>query len=509
MNSAPAVRYAPGWGARIRRPGPAMRRWRREPAPAILLAAMAGALAGALAVEAPVPARTAAGLAVMGSYFLVAIRTRKLALALVVVWLIFMGLVRRALIPFLGWPGLDPLLLLGPVCAVILWITSRQRGARTLLATLILLQLALVAAQVFNPLVEDVVSGILATLFWVGPLLWFFVGRTLTPSQLERVFGVVTIALVPVVAHGLIQSFGVFFPLEFTWVGVSGFGEAIFMQNFRIRPFSTLTSPQEYGFFLSFGAAVLWSRILTERRRRVPRLLLLAPTVVALFLQASRGIFLFFALMLIVTMLLWTRASATRLIGLSSVAFLVVVATFHTARPGQSPPTRLDPGTSSLETLARHQIAGFSNPQSSTLPVHAELIAEAFRAALERPFGSGLSEGTIARTKIGDERMPGPENDIATVFLALGIPAGLLFLGFIAAAFREALRRLRTHPGALSLGTVGILIAFLTQWWTGAMYTASALLWLVLGGLAGAGHPRASHPGRYEPLKSEEGRRGT
>lgn len=447
----------------------------------LVAAAGAGAVVGVAASAAPLVARGMAGASVLAVYVLIALRHRMVALGLVVSWLAFLGLIRRALIPVLGWPDFDPLLLLAPACAVVLWITARRRVQASGMSALAVVLFLIVFAQVLNPFNEDLFSAVLATLFWAVPLVWFFVGRTLARTHVEKLLHLVTVLLVPVIAHGLMQSFGIFLPFEYTWIGLSGFGDAIFLEGFRIRPFSTLVSPQEYGYVLSFGLMVVWARLLYSEGRRARLGALFFTGVIALFLQASRGIFLFFVVALIVSASARLRRRGGRMVLWSGLGLVVLAASIGAP---SGAPKAVAPGTSSIGTLAQRQINGFIAPESSTLPLHRELVIEAFATSVRKPLGVGLAEGSIAEQKGRGDSSTNPENDIATVFLSLGMPGGILFVAFIWAGLARAASAHRRRPDAVTLAMLGVLVAYLTQWWSGQMYAASALLWLVLGAVS-------------------------
>ena len=456
---------------------------RRVEAGWIAAAACLGVVVGVAATAAPIAARGLAGVSVMIAYLVIALRDRDLGIGLALGFLMYLGLIRRALIPFIGWPAFVPLLLLGPACAAILIVTARRRPRATGMSAVGLVLGMIVLVQVLNPTNTDLFSALLATLFWLGPLLWFFVGRTMNDARLERSMRVVTIALVPIIVHGLLQSFGTFLPFEYTWVGVSGFGDAIFLDGFKIRPFSTLVSPQEYGYVLSFGLQVIWARLLLGDGKRGRLGGLFAVGTAALFLQASRGIFLFFVIASMVTAVARMRTIGARMVTISALVIIVAAGAMQASGSGL-PSTGSGGGSSSAVSLARHQVNGFLAPQESTLPLHAELVAGAFATAAERPLGVGLSEGSIAEQKARGDSSANPENDIATVFLSLGVPGGVIFLAFMVMGIARAARRFRRARTAMSLAALGVTVAFITQWWSGQMYAASALLWLILGWLA-------------------------
>jgi O-antigen ligase len=141
-------------------------------------------------------------------------------------------------------------------------------------------------------------------------------------------------------------------------------------------------------------------------------------------------------------------------------------------------------GGTRISNLAHHTISGLTNPQASTLPEHERRIGEALQSAWDHPFGRGLGQQTLGLQKQTGKLVAGVDNDIAAAFEILGFPAGVLFLAFMVAAFGQAFRKYIRRPSSTSLFVVGILVTFLTGWWVGQMYSASMLLWLVLGTLS-------------------------
>lgn len=482
---------APGSLRRPARTGPSLVRTTRGlVAPWPVIAMGSAAIVGMASVKMPLAARFLAGGSVLLALFMLCLRDRDIPLTGVFVWLALLGFVRRLAIPLIGYPEFDPLLLLGPAAAVMLWLTGVRNGERrerTTLSSLAFILFVIAFAQAFNPAGGS--SGPLALLFWVGPLLWFFVGRTITRAQLERVLRVGMGMLVPVVALGLYQTFVGLLPFEYTWVGVSGFGASIFIEGFRVRPFSTLVSPQEYGYFLAFGLIVIWCSILTSPQRRGAKSVLFALALFALFMQGSRTVFLFFSLGMVIVTTLRARSIPLALVMLSFAGAVFVMGAQRVASGPSGPATVAHESASTASVLAKHQIAGFTDPASSTLPLHLSMIAQGFEEAFSSPLGHGLGSQTIAVKKTESEGRS-TENDVASTFHALGLFGGFAFVLFIGACFVEAARRFRRDPSFATLATCGLLVTFVTQWWAGQLYAASSYFWLVLGTLAA---PLAAH----------------
>ena len=96
------------------------------------------------------------------------------------VYLALIGGVRRWLIPLVGYSGNDPLLLVVPAVLVARAMTLRkQKGVHhsSRLTTMTLWLLGLMLLQACNPLQGAIGVGLGGIVFYVIPMLWFFVGR--------------------------------------------------------------------------------------------------------------------------------------------------------------------------------------------------------------------------------------------------------------------------------------------------------------------------------------------
>ena len=456
----------------------------RGPQGLVLAAFLAVAAAGATQVTEV--ARLSIGLIGLFVFILISISDRDLALKSIVVWLVFLGFIRRFLIPFAGWSPQDPLLLVSPAVAVLLLITGRRLGTppRTLTASIAMFLGLWSGVQVLNPFEPSLGVAAQASLFYVAPVLWFFVGRTMTKRQHDMVLDVVFWAAIPVIFHGLYQSFVGLLPFEYSWLGVSDIGPAVFLPGFVIRPFSTLVSPQEYGIFLAMALAVVYGRVLVQRSHRAWLLAYFVVGLTALFLQASRTTFLFFILMVGIMTVVRLR-SLPILIATVAVGVAVILYSFANpvARPdeveGEEPAGGANPAT-----LMAHQLSGLTNPSNSTAPLHLELILEGLEEGLSNPLGVGASRGTIASARFATEEFRSAENDIANITAALGVPAGLALLLFMATGLGGARRLFRSTGDVRYLIWLGFGVACFFNWYNGGLYTVTMLLWLSIGGVS-------------------------
>lgn len=454
----------------------------RAPRSAFVLAGLV--MAAAVATQATEVARLFIGVIGLFVIVLITVSDRDLALKLITIWLIFLGLIRRALIPFAGWSTRDPLLLVSPAVAIVLLITGRRLGTppRTMLSSLALFLLLWSGVQVLNPAEPDLAVAAQATLFYVTPPLWFFVGRTMTLEQHDRILNVVFWCMVPVIIHGLYQSFFRLLPFEYTWVGVSDIGPAIFLPGFVIRPFSSLTSPQEYGVFLSLGIAVIYSRILHGIGPRRWLILFMMASFLALFLQASRTTLLLCLLAVGVVTVTRIRSFA---VTIATVGVAVAVVLFAFANPVERAPTdETEQGGADVGTLINHQLTGLTNPEASTAPLHIELTLQGLEEGIENPLGVGVSRGTLAVARFSVANYRSAENDVGNSLAALGVLGGLALVLFIVGGIAGARRLYRSENHVRYLIWLGFGVASIFNWLNGGLYTTTMLLWLGMGGVA-------------------------
>jgi hypothetical protein len=459
----------------------------------VVVAGLVG-ISGVLASQAGFAARAAVGLLGLVIFVFVAASNRRLALVSAITWLIFLGFVRRLLIPFVGWSPHDPLLLVSPATAAVLLLVSMRRSApprltpMSAIATVLLL---LSLAEVLNPNETSFTVSLQALLFYVTPLLWFFVGQRLTLDEHSAVTDVMLWASVPVLALGYYHSFVGLLPFEYHWLGVSGQSAAIFLPGFKIRPFSTFSSPQEYGYFLAFVLPVVLG-------------VLFAATAFGLILQSSRTVFIFLLLAVFAMTIVRVRSLPTVLLGIALAASVGLLAVHTQSSPTQAPPSDASQAAaahrSSASNLISHEFAGLSHPGQGTGPLHITLIAHGFEQGFHDPFGLGISHGTIASLKAGtpaaaagagavsqESEQQSAENDLANFTAAAGIPGGVALGLFILAGLAGALRLYNRRPGPVALAWLGMGIVALTQWLAGGLYATSTIFFVALGGISALG----------------------
>lgn len=459
---------------------------------AVALAVVAGSVAVVGSIGAD-PARALVGGLTLLVLFVVSLQSRALAVSGLVGWLVVLGFTRRFLIPFSGWSDADPLLLVGPAGAVLLLLTARGEAPppRAAIASLALFNVLWTLASVLNPNERDLVAAAQSLLFFVAPYLWIFVGRRLTSDEHDRVLRVLCAMGVAVVALGLYQTFVGLLPFEYTWLSVANVDPAlIYVRGFNIRPFSTLTSPQEYGLVLGFIGLTVWARILLRAGRRWMLWTALGVLTVTTFYQGSRGIFLSFTAVAILLTMVRRRGSPLPFIVATFLVFgsYVISQGFDLEVDAQSERERERASTATA--LFRHQLEGLLNPSDTTAGLHVDIYLRGFTEGLQNPVGLGptryafASDGSTALVGPDGQRLLSPENQLSVTISSLGIPPAVALLSINVIGVVAAVALYRREPTPRHLAWIGILLMAGEQSLNGRLYLASTIAALVLGGVA-------------------------
>jgi len=411
--------------------------------------------------------------------FAVGLRSPRLLLYALLIWLSALGMLRR-LVTTLGSAGQlgDPLLLVAPAAWVLLAAVAVSRGAlrqRTALATTVLVLTGLLSVSAINPLQGGFTIGLAGLLLVVPPMLAFWVGRSLVDDGvLRKVIVLVAWLALPAAAYGLVQTFAGFPSWDARWVLENGY--AALNVGGTIRAFSSFASSAEYAGFLAIGV-ITWLALGRNTRRLPFALVAVALLGTALWLESARGI------LVLTVAAVWLLFAARR--GLSLRWALLGGVALLVALPwmvGNVAPAQFAPGA--VGNLIAHQTQGLSDPfgQQSTLLTHINMVVDGIQQAIVNPLGSGVGVVTSAAEKyggvgVGTEADPG---NAAVAAGALGLVAYLLLvLRALPLAYRVAARR----RDVLGLAALGILCVTFLQWLNGAQYAVAPLPWLMLGWL--------------------------
>jgi len=440
----------------------------------------------------------------------------RVAIVVTFIFLTVLGDFRRALVPLTGWPSEDPLLLVGPAVAILLVgcvVAVQQLRLSTHLSRWILLLMLLMALQVVNPGQGSLFVGMAGALFYVVPLLWFWIGRSYaTPQSVAFLLYRVVVPLAVLAALlGVYQAFFGLLPFQQHWA--DRFGYAALNVGGYIRPISFFTSAAEYAFFVIVALVLLWASWLKRARgSRIGGLVLIPLLALALFLISSRGVVV---MGLFTAALLWAVQARSptvwfvRLVLGSALGVAVLVLVL--------PHLQSVYPTGRVGALVAHQASGFLdplNPEVSTLREHVSIFLGGFAEGLAHPLGQGLGVTTLATYKYGSTastvtmESTSTEVDLSNVFVSLGVVGGAVYIVIVALALLSALRYWHVSRTLVALAILGMLVVQSGQWLTGSHYALSALTWFCIGALDKFQESRRSgDENRYRNTQGNQGRR--
>jgi len=393
--------------------------------------------------------------------------------AMVFVYLAFVGHLRRALIPFAGWPQTDALLLLGSACGVLLFGYVLLRGfvrLDTNLAKWIAAFLGIMVVQIFNPRQGGLMVGVAGALFYIVPMLWFWCGRAMaTPNFVMKLFHWCVVPIGVIAAgHGIFQAFVGYLPYEKTWIALYGYS-ALYVTADAIRTFSIFPSTAEYAAYLCMTVAVIVAGVFN---RRILWAVILPVILLALFVLGSRGP------MVVVTMLpalLWAAQGRSRTVWLPRLALAVFV--FVSGLLWTLSQAKNIQWSERVQPLVSHQVEGLHNANESTAPAHFTMIGEGLLKGFSDPLGSGLGATTM-RGSAGST-----ETDWANMFVSVGAIGGLLYTIIIIKVIALAARFWGATRTPVALVIAAVLASQLLQWLNGAHYSVAPIVWFTIGAL--------------------------
>jgi hypothetical protein len=413
------------------------------------------------------------------------VRSPTTGLALTLGFMAVQGDFRRYTGYFEGYPSSDALLLVGPATAFFLCCLTFLNGRRVPgsggLSLTVLLLAALMTAQIFNPAQGGLVVGLGGALFYLVPLLWFWIGRVYGDRAAVELL--LRRVIVPVGAAaavlGLWQSLRGLLPFEAAWVQATNAYvvsyNAVFIAEDVVRAFGFFNSGAEYTRYLLLASVVIVALWLIDRSRWIWALPAL---LVAIFLASSRGPVVFLVLTSVV---LWAVLGRHRGVWLPRlvVAGLVGFSVLAVVLLGLKA-TNL---SNRVNVLVSHQVEGLLDPtntEKSTAVGHLALTAQGVLEGFTSPAGRGLGATTLAGSKFGTG-VYSAEMDFANVFYSLGVIGGFLYLTVVALAIARALAIWNRRRTSVELAMLGALICTLTAWMIGGEYSIAATVWFIVG----------------------------
>ena len=397
------------------------------------------------------------------------------------VYLTLLGDIRRWILPFDAWSGADPLLVVGPVTAIVLWAVAFNSGRvdfDTSLSRWILLLMGIMILQIFNPIQGGLMVGMTGAMFLLVPLLWYWVGKSFGSEALLRAFFfrlVVPLACIAALLGFYQVTFG--YPeYQLEWYRVGGYS-ALGPSEEYLRPLSVFPNITEYAKYLGYGILVLLVPLL-----RGQWVWLSAPTIIglflALFLTGTRGPVL---LLIMSGAVLWTilGRSVRTWVPRLAVALLIGVCgmVYGLSQVGQ-----IEGGSRAHFNVQRQAGLIPEGGTSGPIAIHLNLVRIAGVRTLQQPLGHGLGYVTLAASRFGDGGFSS-EKDFTDMFIALGVPGGIVYLivqGYTTLLAIAYWRRTRSTVGLI---VTGILLFSVFSWLRPGQYVATPLVWFCIGSL--------------------------
>ena len=411
------------------------------------------------------------------------------AIGILPVWMMVMGLVRR-ITPGHGnstFSG-DPVLIIGPMALMILWllvVSSREGGPMSTLARWVMFFDIVAVMEAFNPSQGSLLTGIGGLLFLFIPTTAFWIGRRFADELLiMRIIWTVAILGLVAAVYGLFQQFSGFPSWDQNYIHSHAY-TALQVGNGVTRAFGTFSSGQEYAVFLSV-ATVAWLALL-YRSTRWPVLLHLVGlgfVVTALWYESQRTSVFLTVLAIGVMGAARLRLRPINVMGAGAASIVLLIVLAGALGGGGGGSSALQGNSSTGGTLNHHQISGITNPtgKNSSLNGHIKTTRIGIKAAFFHPFGRGVGSVTLAASRFTkNNKSHGTEFDPGNMGVALGLPGLIIYLCILVFALQTAYRLAVRRRDGIGLFVIGILAATLFQWFNGDLYSVCWLIWLFLG----------------------------
>jgi len=397
----------------------------------------------------------------------------RLAIVVTFIYLAIMGDLRRYLVTNAGVTTNDPMLLVGPVVLVLLLLTALLKGQisfRSEISKPLLLLVILMCLEILNPLQGGVYIGIAGALFFLVPVLWFWVGQAFGSSEfLQKVLKRVVVPIaVAASLLGLTQAFFGFLHYEARWFHLMT--ESSIHPD--IRPFSFFCSWGEYPFYVATGLLVVLVPLFQGRIRISA---VFAPLfILALLIQSVREpIFESILALAVLWSVIGARSRAAMggrlVVGLLVGGGLLVVAM-----------TQLKEVDAPDEVKAQidHTTDGVLEIQNSSAGGHVDMIGAGMVLGITNPIGYGLGYPSVQAAGGYSS-----EIDFSDVFVACGVGGGVLNLYIMFIVIRTVIRFWRGQRDPFALYVLAILMLELGHWTAGGLYAVSPLTWFAIGSL--------------------------
>jgi hypothetical protein len=406
----------------------------------------------------------------------------KTAIGATFIFLPLMGDLRRLLIQEAVGSN-DPVLLVGPILAIALASLAYSQGRlnrQSRLSKAILILMGIMVLQIFNPIQGGLMVGVGGAMFYLIPLLWYWIGQSWGSAEfVETVaFRVIIPVAIAAAIFGLKQAFTGFYPFQLEALHRQFSGSLVIGAN--LRPMAFFISTAEFVVYLAIALVMGVACLFAGRLR----LILLSVPLIAfsLFMAGCRGPVVG---SVATSILLWalpskTIASAVVRLALAGVCIGGgMIWTLHQVDNAN------DIVTDDASRLIRHQTGGLLNPadeKKSTAGIHSGLFLNGVMAGFYSPLGHGLGSTTNAAGKFGGAASSS-ETDIGDIFLSLGLIGGMVYLYILYLGYSGSARLARATATPASLIIFATLVVCFAWWLRGGAYSTVAIVWFLVGSL--------------------------
>jgi len=108
-------------------------------------------------------------------------------------------------------------------------------------------------------------------------------------------------------------------------------------------------------------------------------------------------------------------------------------------------------------------------------------LTNAIKTGIQHPLGEGDAATNLASSRLSGAGTIVTDNDLADVFVSLGLLGGATYLVVIVLIFRRVFSAYARRRDTLLLIIGGLLVANLEHWLQGGYYAVAPLFWFVVG----------------------------
>lgn len=417
---------------------------------------------------------------------LLAVYDKQSAALWTLVYLILLGDIRRIVAAIAAPSTFDPLLLIAPaVTSVLVFPLLFGLKLREPLSKVVLGLLLVMGLEVLNPKQGSLNIGLSGAFFYIIPVMWFWIGRSLGSVALVEtiIFRVVLPLGIIAGIFGLCQSFIGFLPYQQAWIAAVGRTYTSLYVGSSVRAFGYSVSAAEYATLLECSIALIVAAYFASRRLWMAAVPILAT---ALLLSGGRGLTI---KLVVVLCVLWIarkgRLNSVKLIGMAVLGGLALVSLSLIAGHFVGSADAEQRGGSAAQDALMHQLGGLAHPfdkNYSSAGLHSTMVTTGLIEGFTSPLGHGLGATTFAAKKFDTDSDEGSsELDFSDMFISLGLAGGLLYLGVAIFGMRAAFKYFRETRLSVGLPVLAILLATLGGWLIDGQYSTCSLVFFILG----------------------------